>query len=153
MPLRGRAIPDYRAGFNWFQPWGLDLIQATREKTRRAAWFAEAYSDVSYYRRYNDNVIGYLQLKGGLSFPLKGVAPLQVFAAVNFIKDANDDFYNNVGEFGPGLRFAPIRRFPQFQIQAQYIRGYYTTNAQHSHNPYGRVYHDCRFFIIWSKYF
>jgi hypothetical protein len=70
-----------------------------------------------------------LQLKGGLSFPLKGVAPLQVFAAVNFIKDANDDFYNNVGEFGPGLRFAPIRRFPQFQIQAQYIRGYYTTNA------------------------
>ncbi len=152
-PQHGRAIPDYRAGVSWFKPWGLGLTQAIRETSRRAALFGEAYSDVTYYSRYAQNVIGYFQMKEGLTLAQKRVLPLQVFAAVNLIKDSKSDFYNNVVEFGPGLRFVPLRKLPMLQIQAQYLRGYYMTEGNRIHNPYGPNYNDYRLFLIWAKYF
>ncbi len=152
-PQHGRAIPDYRAGISWFRPWGLGLTRAARETSRRAALFGEAYSDVAYYSRYGQNVIGYLQLKEGLTLPQKRISPLQVFAAVNLIKDSKSDFYNNIVEFGPGLRFVPLKKLPMLQVQAQYLRGSYMTEGRRIRNSYGPNYNDYRFFLIWAKYF
>jgi Tfp pilus assembly protein PilF len=152
-PPGGRAIPDYRVGIDWFHPWGLSLGQASHEISRKVALFGEGYFDTAFYSRYGDNVIGYLQAKEGLTFPLKRLVPVQAFAAVNVVKDSRGDFYNNVVEIGPGFRFAPVRKLPAFQIQAQYLRGYYMIKGQRTINPYGPNYNDCRFFIIWEKDF
>lgn len=152
-PQHGRAIPDYRTGISWFKPWGSGLAEAVRETSRRTALFGEAYSDLAYYSRYGQNVIGYLQIKEGLTLSRKHVLPMQVFAAVNLIKDSQSDFYNNVAELGPGLRLAPLKRLPMVQIQAQYLRGYYMTQGHRTRNPYGPNYNDYRLFLIWEKDF
>jgi hypothetical protein len=106
---------------------------------------------VSYYSRYNQNVIGYLQLREGVNLPGRRFLPMQALVAVNFVKDSNGDFYNNVVEAGPDLRLAPFRRLPNVVLETQYLRGFYTTHSLA--NPYGPRYGDFRFFLIWSKYF
>ena len=76
---------------------------------------------------------------------------MQVLAAVNLVKDSNGNFYNNVLEVGPELRFAPFRHLAGLHIEAQYLRGFYTVHDRV--NPYGPRYGECRLFLIWSKYF
>lgn len=148
----GRAIPDYRAGVNWFQPWGMDLATTARDNRHKAGLFSEAYSDISYYSRYGQNMIGYVQLKQGVSVPARGFVPFQLFLAENVVKDSRSDFYNNVVEAGPGLRFVPFRALRHAQVQAEYLRGYYLTDGHRTKNPSGPNYDDFRVFIIWGKY-
>jgi len=150
-PPAGRAIPDYRVGMDWFRPWGLSLVEASRQMSRKLAPFGEGYFDTAFYSRYGDNIIGLLQGKEGLTLPLKRLLPVQAFAAANVVKDSRGDFYNNIIEIGPGFRFAPFRRMPAFQIQAQYLRGYYTIRGRRTVNPYGPNYDDCRIFVIWQR--
>jgi len=150
-PPGGRAIPDYRVGMDWFRAWGLSLAEASRQISGKMALFGEGYFDAAFYSRYGDNIIGYMQAKEGLTLPWKRPLPFQAFAAVNVVKDSQGDFYNNIIEIGPGFRFAPFRRMPAIQIQAQYLRGYYTMKGRRIVNPYGPSYDDCRIFVVWQR--
>jgi len=145
------AVPDYRAGLNWFQQWGVSLSDAANSSQRGVHLTGNAYGDISFYSRYDHDVIGYVQLREGISLPTTRVVPMQVLAAVNVVKDSNGNFYNNVVEVGPELRFAPFRLLPGLQFEAQYMRGFYAVHDRT--NPYGPRYGDFRFFLIWSKYF
>ncbi len=150
-PHQGRAVPDYRAGVTWFQPWGVSLARAALLNERGISLTGSAYGDVGFYSRYQHNVIGYLQLREGLNLPTGRVLPIQVLAAVNLVRDSNGNFYNNVVEAGPEVRLAPFRRLPDLQIEAEYLRGFYAVHDPV--NPYGPRYGDCRLFLIWSKHF
>ena len=150
-PMRGRAVPDYRVGLTWFRPWGVSLAQAAQASAHGFSLTGNAYGDVGFYSRYNDNVIGYFQLREGLNLPTASVLPIQALAAVNLVKDSNGDFYNNVAEVGPEVRLAPFRHVPDLQLRATYLRGFYTVHD--SANPYGPRYGDFRLFLVWSKYF
>jgi tetratricopeptide (TPR) repeat protein len=152
--LTGRqrhAVPDYRVGLNWFQQWGVTLAEASQNSQRGVHLTGSAYGDVSFYSRYDRDVIGYVQLRGGISLPTARVLPMQILAAVNLVKDSNGTFYNNVVEVGPELRFAPFRQLAGLQFEAQYLRGFYAVHDRA--NPYGPRYGDFRLFLIWSKYF
>jgi tetratricopeptide (TPR) repeat protein len=150
-PSSGRAVPDYRAGMTWFKSWGPDLNPAVRNAERGASLAGSAYANVAFYSRYDHNVIGYLQLREGVNLPTKRVLPVQVLAALNYSRDSNSDFYNNVVEVGPGVRVLPFRRLPNVQLVAQYVWGFYTIHDPT--NPYGPRYNDFRVFLIWSRNF
>jgi tetratricopeptide (TPR) repeat protein len=150
-PTQGRAVPDYRAGFTWYQPWGTSLADVAKTNPHGVSMTGNAYGDVSFYSRYNDNVIGYLQVRQGLNLPTARVLPMQLLAAINVVRDSNGNFYNNVLEAGPALRFAPFRYARDLQVEAEYLRGFYTVHD--STNPYGPRYGDFRLFLIWSKNF
>jgi hypothetical protein len=150
-PTRGRAVPDYRAGVNWFRSWGTTMAQSVEENMSGFSLTGSGYTDVSFYSRYNRNVIGYVQLREGVNFPTARVLPIQLLAAVNVVKDSNRDFYNNIVEVGPALRVAPSAKMSAVQFEVQYVRGFYTFHDPA--NPYGSRYHDIRFSIIWSNLF
>ncbi|HXH49482.1 MAG TPA: tetratricopeptide repeat protein [Terriglobia bacterium] len=150
-PLQGRAVPDYRAGFIWYKPWETSLADAAKKRSTGISMTGNAYSDISFYSRYNNNVIGYLQLRQGVNLPTAHLLPMQVLAAINVVRDSNSDFYNNVVEAGPALRIAPFRRLLDLQFEVNYLRGFYT--AHDPSNPYGSSYGDFRVFFIWSKDF
>ena len=150
-PTQGRAVPDYRVGFTWFQPWGVGLTQASEISPHRFSLTGSGYGDVGFYSRYDHNVIGYLQLREGVNLPTAHTFPVQVLAALNLVKDSNRDFYNNVVEVGPTVRFAPFRRLTTLYFEAQYLHGFYTVHDPT--NPYGPRYGEFLFFLVWSKYF
>jgi len=145
-----RAIPDYRAGLRWFRPWG-HVLAGPRAGHQPISMTGSAYADVAYYTRYDDNIIGYLQLREGVNLPAPRVLPMQLLAAVNFVKDSRGQFYNNVAEAGPALRIGLFRVLPGLSMEAQYLRGFYVTHDLS--NPYGPRYGDFRVFLIWSRSF
>src|SRR5262249_52954607 len=110
VPVTGRSVPDYRAGMNWFHQWGTSMTQMAISNPSSFSLISTAYGDASFYSRYDNNVIGYVQLRGGVNMPTGRFLPMQILGAVNFIKDTNRDFYNNVAEAGPAIRIAPGRR-------------------------------------------
>jgi tetratricopeptide (TPR) repeat protein len=150
-PIQGRAVPDYRAGITWYKPWETSLAEAAKKSYQGVSLTGNAYSDVSFYSRYNNNVIGYLQIREGINLATSHVLPLQLLAAINVVRDSNADFYNNVVEAGPALRVAPFRHLLNLQFEADYLRGFYTVHDPS--NPYGARYGDFRVFLIWSKDF
>ena len=150
-PVQGRAVPDYRAGITWYKPWETSLAEAAKKRSRNFSLTGNAYSDISFYSRYNDNVIGYLQIRQGINLPTAHILPMQLLAAINVVRDSNGDFYNNVVEAGPAVRIAPFRRLLDLQFEFDYVRGFYT--AHDPSNPYGPRYGDFRAFLIWSKDF
>jgi Tfp pilus assembly protein PilF len=150
-PLQGRAVPDYRAGIIWYKPWETSLAEAAKKRSTGISLTGNAYSDISFYSRYDNDVIGYLQLRQGVNLPSAHLLPMQVLAAINVVRDSNGDFYNNVVEAGPALRLAPFRRLLDLQFEVNYLRGFYT--AHDPSNPYGSGYGDFRVFFIWSKDF
>ncbi len=150
-PIQGRAVPDYRAGINWYKPWETSLAEAAQKRSRSVSLTGNAYSDISFYSRYNDNVIGYLQIREGINLPTAHFLPMQLLAAINVVRDSNGDFYNNVVEAGPAVRIAPFRRLLDLQFEVNYLRGFYTVHDLS--NPYGSRYGDFRVFLIWSKDF
>ena len=150
-PVQGRAVPDYRAGITWYKPWETSLAEAAKKRSRGVSLTGNAYSDISFYSRYNNDVIGYLQIRQGVNLPTAHILPMQVLAAINVVRDSNSDFYNNVVEAGPAVRIAPFRRLLGLQFEVDYVRGFYT--AHDPSNPYGPRYGDVRVFLIWSKDF
>ena len=150
-PVQGRAVPDYRAGITWYKPWETSLAEAAKKRSRNFSLTGNAYSDISFYSRYNDNVIGYLQIRQGINLPTAHLLPMQALAVINVVRDSNGEFYNNVVEAGPALRIAPFRRLLNLQFEVDYLRGVYT--AHDPTNPYGSSYGDARVFLIWSKDF
>jgi hypothetical protein len=137
-------------GIDWFRSWGTPLIPAG-EAGNVISSTGSAYADVGWYSRYDHNFIGYLQLREGINLPTGRDLPMQLLAATNFVRDSNGNFYNNIVEFGPVLRIAPLRQVPSVSVEVQYWRGFYT--AHDPTNPYGARYNDVRIFLIWSKTF
>jgi tetratricopeptide (TPR) repeat protein len=150
-PTTGRAVPDYRVGLTWFQPWGVSMAQVSQVSPHGFSPTGNAYGDVGFYSRYNENVIGYFQVREGVNLPTARVLPIQALAAVDLVKDSNGNFYNNVAEVGPEVRIAPFRQLPDLQLRATYLRGFYTVHEVT--NPYRPRYGDFRLFLVWSKYF
>ena len=72
-----RAGPDYRGGVNWFRNWGPSL------GSPRHGTFFESTFDGVYLSRFDDNVIGYLQMKPGCRLRKRGDLNAQVFWNLN----------------------------------------------------------------------
>ena len=145
-----KARSDYRFGTYYSRQWG-------KRTPNDKLWFpfnpvGELYFDVSYYSRFRNNVIGYLQAREGLRILQAHQTSLEAYGRVNLIKDSGRDFYNNLTETGIGLGFVPQAKWG-VKITAEYMRGYYFgINRAGEANPYAPRYNDFRIALIYGKY-
>jgi Flp pilus assembly protein TadD len=147
---RPLAAPDYRAGMYWSKSWG-NIVGSSASTARSIGWTGSAYADGGFYNRYQHDAIGSAQLREGIRQPGSKEAPMQLLGAINLVKDSNGYFYNNVLEAGPVLRLTITRSVPILSLEAQYVRGFYTTHDPA--NPNGPRYGDFRVLLIWSQNF
>lgn len=150
----GNWTEDFRAGVYGFKSWGPGTVlraippgeiipttgfvpplsageetaepSATRRFLWRLDWFADAGADFSYYKRYAD-WIGYGQTHEGFRvFQLGSHAGFDMYAVQNISWDARGNYFDNLVELGPGLRWlwAP-RRGLEVVLRGEWLKGYY----------------------------
>lgn len=114
--------------------------------------FADVGASAGFYSRYRDNVIGYLQSRGGIKAWDNSRSQLSLYAPVNVYKDTNRDFFNNAVEAGAGLEFQPSTKI-NLKFRAEYLRGTYMGITGRDPNPYGPHYNDVRLTLIYAGHF
>lgn len=115
--------------------------------------FSDAGFSAGYYSRYRDNVIAYLQWRGGAKVWDDGFSQLSLYSPVNVYKDSNRDFFNNAVEFGAGAEFQPSTKV-NLKARVEYLRGVYMgIDSPNSRNPYGPHYNDLRVTLVYSAHF
>ncbi|STX28203.1 Predicted methyltransferase (contains TPR repeat) [Legionella beliardensis] len=100
-----------------------------------------AYLDISYFSRYDDNIIGYGSIREGLRVLEFLTAELNIYLRGRGGLDKNKEFYNNFVEYGPGIEFIPNNRY-NLSFRFEYLNGYYIKVNSPSPNPYGPRYHN-----------
>ena len=135
------AIPDYRGGVNWFRGLGANLAPG-----RRGA-FLETNFDGVYISRFEDNLIGYWQLRSGYRLPDRGRLRAQVFWNFNVTTDRNRAYWANFVEFGPGIRFRLPGVSPPMNLDIHFLRGVHLVN---DFNPRRPNYYDLRVSLWYS---
>ncbi len=136
-----RAIPDYRGGMNWFRSFGANLAPG-----RRGA-FVESNFDGVYISRFEDNIIGYWQLRTGYRLPDRGRLRAQVFWNFNVTTDLNRAYWANFAETGPGIRFRLPGVSPPMNLDIHFLRGVHLVNE---FNPRRPNYYDLRISLWYS---
>jgi len=136
-----RAGPDYRGGVNWFRNWGPSL------GSPRHGTFFESTFDGVYLSRFDDNVIGYLQMKPGYRLRKRGDLNAQVFWNLNLTFDANRAYWANYVETGPGVRLRVPGVSPPMDLSISVVRGVHLENAL---NPRRQNYYNLRVGLWYS---
>jgi hypothetical protein len=109
----------------------------------------DCYSSIGYYSRF-DNVIGYLQMKGGVRCFEADGASIDAYARINAARDGNKEFYNNILEWGGGVRVTPLIGLGVF-LDLEYLHGrYYDPGPDLPHDV---GYDSFRAFLIFERQF
>ena len=97
----------------------------------RVAWFADAGADFSYYKRYA-NWIGYGQAHEGFrAFQLGSRLGFDIYAVQNLSWDTRGNYFDNLVELGPGLRWLwTPRRGLEVVLRGEWLKGYYLGRDQ-----------------------
>lgn len=147
---------DYQAGAYGFKSWGPGTVLHTfapEEEARpttgqvpplsskveleegpgpsgpwlwRLAWFADVGADFSYYKRHID-WLGYGQAHEGCRlFQVGPRLGFDLYAVQNLSWDTRGNYFDNLVECGPGLRWlwAP-RRGVEVVLRGEWLKGYY----------------------------
>ena len=102
----GLTFKDIRGGFIFWQ--GLDAEHTDRwSKTVPLSFWDEIYSDITYYKKDDNNIIGYLNCKAGARFIRVHKTVLDYYFVSYLMFDKNADFWNNKLEYGIGFRIKP----------------------------------------------
>jgi len=122
-PGAGKMVPDYRGGISFGRGIGHGI--------GTAGWFYELNSDAVFISRFDNDVLLYVQNRGGWSLGsarLLGGLETQLYLAVNVVTDARRAAWANFAELGPGLRFRwPfLRKGTVLFVEA--LRGAYTVD-------------------------
>jgi Tfp pilus assembly protein PilF len=146
-----KARSDFRAGVYWTRDWG--EAADSDGLTAPMDLIGDLYFDASYYSRFRNNFIGYVQAREGLRFLHWNKTSFDVYGRGALVKDTGRDFYNNLAEGGGGLRLTPYRPLG-LSISAEYVRGFYFGIERRGEpNPYSRQYNDFRVMLTFNKYF
>jgi len=148
---RPRRRDDFRAGLTSFKAWGSPFTCPTKT-TYPFVWVGDFYADIGYYSRFDRNVIGYLRLRDGLRVWEHTTSALNVYLQAFGVVDSNDDFFNNVAEWGPALAFIPTHRL-HLTLRYSLNKGHYLKVNGPSANPYKRDYTDHRYMIEFYQRF
>jgi Tfp pilus assembly protein PilF len=122
-PGAGKIVPDYRGG--------LSFARGIGHSIGSTGWFYELNSDAVFISRFDNDVLIYLQNRGGWSLgsaKLLGGLETQLYLAANLVADARRAAWANFGELGPGIRFRwPfLRKGTVLFVEA--LRGAYTVD-------------------------
>lgn len=156
-PVRNRSIePDYRAILGYYRGWTARLWGpiglATFGLLRGERLFSDLDTSAGYFSRYRNNGIAYLQVRDGLRVADWGPSRLGSYLILHLVKDTNRDFFNNVGEIGPGLEFRPNKEV-NLSFRAEYLRGVYYGIHTSQANPFGPSYSDFRLTLLLGHRF
>jgi len=94
----GGVVPDYRGGISFFRGIGTPL-------NGESGWFADTADDAVFLSRFGNDVLFYSQNRVGFTLPPLRDFQLQLFTGANFSTDAKHQYWANIAEFGPGVRF------------------------------------------------
>jgi hypothetical protein len=116
---------------------------------------ADCFVSAGYYSRY-ENFIAYVQGRVGARVGEVSRMFLDVYLRGDLALDGNGDFYNNVYEIGPGLRYTPNPDWGLFLL-AEYRRGFYANYSdamqQEREKYYPAEYDAFRFYIVFDRDF
>ena len=148
--------PDYRVMLYYYRRsesrWYGPIGALTFGQLRGERLFTDYDASLGYYSRYDHNRIAYLQVREGMRLADWGASRLLGYAKLFMAKDANRDFFNNVGEVGTGLEWRPHREV-NLGLRMEYLRGYYYGIAGRDPNPYGSRYDDFRVMLLFGRRF
>lgn len=107
----------------------------------------DLYFDVSYYSRFDDNVIGYVQVRPGVRILRSTHAALDLIGVLQGAFDTNRLYFNNLIEAGIGteLHLKPVQNA---FLRAEYVRGAYLVTSGAPEETYG----DFRVTVVLSRY-
>lgn len=128
----GRIVPDYRGGLAFFRGFGTQL-------SAESGWFADTAADAVFLSRFGNDVVVYSQNRAGYTMPAVGALEWQLYGAANLSADAKREYWANIVEAGPGVRFRFAGLPAVFSVNL--MRGAYTKNEN---NPRGPNFTDVR---------
>ncbi len=133
-----RMAPDYRGGIAFSKGFGHLLGGESR------GMFFETNDDGVFVSRFQNDVLLYSQNRWGYTLPrLESLGGLewQFYWSGNASGDVQQQYWANVVETGPGVRFRWKAMPPSWVFAVNALRGAYTSNAG---NPRGPNFFDLR---------
>lgn len=116
---------------------------------------ADFFASAGFYSRY-ENAIAYLQGRIGARVGEISTAFVDAYLRADVALDTEGDFYNNIFEIGPGLRFTPNPDWGLFLL-VEYRRGSYgdytDRMAQRRALFYPAHYDAVRFYLVLDREF
>lgn len=133
-----RAAPDYRGGVSFARGFGRLL------GSEAGGWFFEANTDAVFVSRFDNDTLLYWQNRFGWTSPAieaLGGLQLQLYWNGNLVADVRRQYWANVAETGPGVRFRWkwMPRSVAFSVNA--VRGRYLIRQG---NPWAPEFYDLR---------
>ncbi len=115
----------------------------------------DCFGSSGYYSRY-ENMITYLQGRLGLRVAEISRMFMDLYLRGDAVFDSDGEFYNNLFEIGPGLRFTPDPEWGLF-VMVEYRRGFYAdyTDAMREARAlyYPAQYDAVRFILVLDREF
>ena len=120
---RNRWRGDLRSGLMYFQEFG---VRPSYFNNMRffPDYYSDWYADVTYFSRYNNNVIGTARTHQGIHVLQYHSSIINLYVTGRVIEDTRREFFNNIAEVGPGIAFIPSNRYP-IQLRFEHVNGAY----------------------------
>lgn len=134
---RDRWRGDLRGGLMYYNEFG-KIPAYFNELKIGTDYYSTLYGDITYFSRYDNNVIGTLKTHQGIRLAQYKSSMLNLYLSGRVIEDTRREFFNNIAEIGPGIGFIPSNRF-RVQLRYEHLKGIYLP-AGGSFNPYGKYY-------------
>jgi hypothetical protein len=134
---RDRWRGDLRGGLMYYNEFGTKPAWYDTFKMSMD-YYSTLYGDVTYFSRFDNNVIGTFKTQQGIRLLQYHSSMLNLYLGGRVMEDTRREFFNNFAEIGPGIGFIPSNRF-RLQIRFEHIKGVYLP-AGGSVNPYGKHY-------------
>ncbi len=148
--LRVVAGYDNRWEKRWYGPLG--ALTLFRPRSPRLYTFVDG--SAGYYTRYFGDAIAYGQMQEGVYLGKAGDLQFLSYARYNLSADSIHEFYNNLGEFGPGFAIRSAKERVDVTLETEYMHGvYFGVAAASQPNLYGPTYNDFRVNLVFGHRF
>jgi len=133
-----KTATDFRAGLVGSLNWGETPSYADQSQFS-FKHVGDVYANLSFYSRFENNWIGQLTLHEGARIFNYHYSTVDVYGKLQLFADSRKVYYNNLVEFGPGLRWKPDNRY-NFALRLEAIHGNYLPINASISNPYQNNY-------------
>jgi tetratricopeptide (TPR) repeat protein len=119
-----KTLPDYRGGASWARGWGRMM------SSEASGLFLETNADEVFLSRFGNDLLTYSQWRGG--WTQHGV---QFLWNANVTVDTKRQYWANLVETGPGIRFRVPGAPAGLLFSVSGFRGAYLVNFDNPHHP------------------
>lgn len=103
---RDRWREDIRGGVYFYKMFMPDIIYSSKLRFMLKP-YADTYGEISYYSRYDDDIIGDIKIRPGLRVFQWRNSHIDIYARGRLVQDSKRTYYNNFVEYGPGIALTP----------------------------------------------